>query len=89
MEYGAARFWSGVVGVLAALAVIAGYLAGGARLVWVVSAVEVLAVMAWVGHRFRGRVHRRTAGEGPDAAHCERCRRARERLEAKAQPVRR
>ncbi|MFF2819141.1 hypothetical protein ACFVT9_26890 [Kitasatospora cineracea] len=88
MEYGAARFWSGVVGVLAALAVIAGYLAGGARMVWGVSAVEVLAVMAWVGYRFRGRAHQRAAGEGPDAAHCERCRRTRERLEAKAQPVR-
>ncbi|MGW4382854.1 hypothetical protein [Kitasatospora sp. NPDC004531] len=89
MEYGATGFWSGVVGVLAALAVIAGYLIGGARLVWVVSAVEVLAVMAWVAYRFRGRAHQRTAGEGPDAAHCERCRRARERLEARsAQPAR-
>ncbi|MEV4556954.1 hypothetical protein AB0K51_08130 [Kitasatospora sp. NPDC049285] len=88
MEYGTAQFWSGVVAVLAALAVIAGYLIGGARLVWVISAFEVAAVMGWVAYRFRGRAHQRVAGAGPDAAHCERCRRARERLDAKVQPVR-
>ncbi|WP_405011806.1 hypothetical protein [Kitasatospora sp. NBC_01539] len=80
-----ARFWGGVVAVSAALAVIAGYLAGGTRLVWIVSAVETLLVMAYVAWRFRGKARRRPApGRGAGAAaHCERCRRAQERLDAR------
>ncbi|WP_345698753.1 hypothetical protein [Kitasatospora terrestris] len=82
MEFGPEQFWGGVAAVAAALAVVAGYLLGGPRAVWAVSAVEVLAVMAYVGRRFSSRAHVRRAGDGPDAAHCERCRRARERLDA-------
>jgi len=84
MELGGSQFWGGVAGVVAAVAVVAGYLLGGPRVVWAVSAVEVLAVMGHVARRFRARAHVRRAGEGPDGAHCERCRRARERLDAKS-----
>ncbi|GAA2751048.1 MULTISPECIES: hypothetical protein [Kitasatospora] len=82
MELSGAQFWGAVTAVTAALAVVAGYLLGGPRMVWAVSAVEVLVLMAYVGWKFRAKAHVRTAGEGPDAAHCERCRRARERLDA-------
>ncbi|MER8182895.1 hypothetical protein [Kitasatospora sp. NPDC094015] len=77
------QFWGTVLAVVAGLAVVVGYLLGGARLVWGVSAVEVLLVMAHVAVRFRAKARVRTAGEGPEAAHCERCRRARERLDAR------
>jgi hypothetical protein len=79
-----AQFWGGVVVVLAALAVVAGYLLGGPRAVWTVAAGETLLVMAYVARRFQAKAHVRAAGEGPDAGHCERCRRARERLEVRA-----
>ncbi|MFD9126886.1 hypothetical protein [Kitasatospora sp. NPDC059571] len=78
------QVWSGVVAVAAALAVVAGYLLGGPRAVWTVSAAETLLVMGHVARRFRAKAHMRTAGEGPDADHCDRCRRARERLDARA-----
>ncbi|MEU9132300.1 hypothetical protein AB0D08_30025 [Kitasatospora sp. NPDC048540] len=77
------QFWGGLLALVAALAVVAGYLLGGPRLVWAVSAIEVLLVMGHVAVRFRAKAHLRTAGDGPDAAHCERCRRARERLDAR------
>ena len=73
-----------VAGVSAALAVVAAYLVGGSRLVCAVAAVEVLLVMAHVARRFRAKARARSAAEGPAAAHCERCRRAREQLEARA-----
>ncbi|MFJ1709011.1 hypothetical protein [Kitasatospora sp. NPDC088346] len=77
------QFWGTVLALAAALAVVVGYLLGGPRTVWLVSAAEVLLVMVHVAVRFRARAHVRTAGEGPEAAHCERCRRARERLDAR------
>ncbi|GAA0680851.1 hypothetical protein GCM10010193_38180 [Kitasatospora atroaurantiaca] len=79
--------WGTVAAVSAALAVVAGYLLDGARLVWAVAAVEVILVMAHVAWRFRSKAHVRTIGEGPDAAHCERCRRAQERLEMRSGSV--
>ncbi|MEV6211092.1 hypothetical protein [Kitasatospora sp. NPDC051914] len=79
-----AQFWGAVVAVSAALAVITAYLVGGPRAVWTVAAVETLLVMVWVARRFRAKAHPRPVGEGPGAAHCERCRRAQERLEMRA-----
>ncbi len=76
------QLWGGVAVVGAALAVVAAYLADGAPLVWVVASVEVLLVMVYVGRRFQYLVSTRPAaashGSAADAAHCERCRRARE-----------
>lgn len=75
------QLWGGVAVVGAALAVVAGYLADGAPLVWAVASVEVLLVMVVVGRRFRYMAQRRTEaahGSPADAAHCERCHRARE-----------
>ena len=76
------QLWGGVAVVGAALAVVAGYLVDGAPLVWAVASVEVLLVMVYVGRRFRHLVHPRAVvtdrGAPSDAAHCERCRRARE-----------
>lgn len=83
-----AQFWGGVVAVAAGLAVVAGYLTGGPRLVWVVAATETVLVMAYVGWRFRGRVHPGAGGHGPGAAPCERCRRAQERLELRTSGAR-
>ncbi|WP_035798334.1 hypothetical protein [Kitasatospora mediocidica] len=76
------QLWGGVAVVGAALAVVAGYLADGAPLVLAVALVEVLLVMVYVGRRFRYLVRRREAAEhgtAANAAHCERCHRARER----------
>lgn len=80
----AVRFWGALTGMAAALAVVAAYVLGGTRMVWVVAAAEVALVMLDVARRFRGRAHRRPHAEGPAAAHCERCRRARERLDGKS-----
>lgn len=77
------QVWNSVAGVSAALAVVVAYLVDGAALVLVVAAVEVLLVMAHVARRFRVKAHVRKAGDGPEAAHCERCRRAQERLDAR------
>ncbi|GAA2259403.1 MULTISPECIES: hypothetical protein [Kitasatospora] len=74
------QLWGAVAGVAAALAVVGGYLVGGERMVWVVAAAETLVFMGWVARRFRGRVLTGPAVHGPDAAHCERCARARARL---------
>ncbi|WP_030273619.1 hypothetical protein [Streptomyces sp. NRRL B-24484] len=84
MALRSAQFWGAVVAVSAALAVVAGYLAGGPRAVWIVAAVETVLVMAHVGRKFRAKAHPGPVGEGPGAAHCERCRRAQERLELRA-----
>ncbi len=75
---------SALVATSAALAVVTAYLVDGPALVWAVAGVEVLLVMAHVARRFRAKAHTRSAGEGPAAAHCERCRRARERLEQRS-----
>ncbi|WP_329567147.1 hypothetical protein [Kitasatospora sp. NBC_01266] len=80
------QFWGMVTVVGAALAVVAAYLADGAALVWAVASVEALLVMVHVARRFRRAGHPAVHvergggrdGERPDAAHCERCRRARE-----------
>lgn len=82
MQPDTSQLWGAVVAVSAALAVVAGYLLGGPQLVGAIAAVEVLLVMACVAWRFRDRAHLPTTNGGPDAAHCERCRRARERLDA-------
>ncbi|MEV0530167.1 hypothetical protein [Kitasatospora sp. NPDC050463] len=90
-----AQVWGAAVVVASALAVVAAYLINGAALVLGVAGVEVLLLMVYVGRRWQllhqqagprdrrpGRRHR--AGRGiPDAAHCERCRRAREALDAR------
>ncbi|MDH6134971.1 hypothetical protein P3T37_004381 [Kitasatospora sp. MAA4] len=81
------QLWGGVAVVGAALAVVAGYLADGAPLVWAVASVEVLLVMVYVGRRFRYLVRRREPAEhavSADAAHCERCLRARHRARERA-----
>ncbi|GAA2149705.1 hypothetical protein GCM10009760_43160 [Kitasatospora kazusensis] len=85
-DWGAQRVQVGTAaaGMSAALAVVAAYLIDGSGLVWAVASVEVLLVMAHVARRFRAKAHVRAAGEGAAAAHCERCRRTRERLEARA-----
>ncbi|MCX4747034.1 hypothetical protein OG455_16115 [Kitasatospora sp. NBC_01287] len=76
------QFWGMVAVVGAALAVVAAFLADGAALVWAVASAEALLVMVHVARRFRraGRlsVVLEAPDERPDAAHCERCRRARE-----------
>ncbi|MFE9425320.1 hypothetical protein ACFYNO_20375 [Kitasatospora sp. NPDC006697] len=74
------QFWGTVAVVGAALAVVAAYLGGGAPLVWAVAGVEVLLVMVHVGRRFRHLVHPAEHHQDgrPDAAHCDRCARARE-----------
>ncbi|MDH6116615.1 hypothetical protein [Kitasatospora sp. GAS204B] len=76
------QFWGMVAVVGAALAVVAAYLADGAALVWVVASVEALLVMVHVARRFRRAGHPPVHAERhegrADAAHCERCRRARE-----------
>ncbi|MDH6123138.1 hypothetical protein [Kitasatospora sp. GP82] len=81
MAVRSAQLWGAVAGMSAALAVVVGYLIDGERMVWAVAAAETLVFMAWVGRRFRGKVVGRAVAHGPDAAHCERCRRARARLE--------
>ncbi|MGW3038958.1 hypothetical protein ACWC9T_02700 [Kitasatospora sp. NPDC001159] len=75
--------------VSSALAVVAAYLINGAALVLGVAGVEVLLLMVYVGRRWRA-LHRQPSPAGhrrlrgtPDAAHCERCRRAREALDAR------
>ncbi|MEV7779279.1 hypothetical protein [Kitasatospora sp. NPDC088351] len=75
--------------VMSALAVVAAYLINGAALVLMVAGVEVLLLMVYVARRWQAlrrpavpRGHR-PAGGTPDAAHCERCRRAREALDAR------
>ncbi|MFF7632547.1 hypothetical protein ACFZB9_05265 [Kitasatospora sp. NPDC008050] len=81
------QLWGTVAVVGAALAVVAAYLADGAALVWAVASVEALLVMVHVSRRFRHLGHpveSRTeptadSDARPDAAHCERCRRVRER----------
>ncbi|MGK4582755.1 hypothetical protein [Kitasatospora sp. HPMI-4] len=75
------QLWGAVAGVSAALAVVAGYLVGGERMVWAVAAAETLVFMGWVARRFRSKVLTRPAVHGPGAAHCERCARARARLD--------
>ncbi len=92
------RLWGAVTVVAAALAVVAAYLLSGAALVLGVAGTEVLLVMAHVARRF-GQARRRASrtprersvvpgwrpgGARPDPAHCERCRRAREALDARA-----
>ncbi|WP_156178596.1 hypothetical protein [Saccharothrix sp. ST-888] len=79
IRYG--QLWGAVAGVSAALAVVAGYLLGGERMVWAVAAAETLVFMGWVGRRFRSRALTGPAVHGANAAHCERCRRARARLD--------
>ncbi|MFI9270602.1 hypothetical protein ACIGXM_07800 [Kitasatospora sp. NPDC052896] len=83
------QLWGGVAVVAGALMVVAGYLVDGAPLVWAVASVEVLLVMVYVARRFRYLLRREHPGTpaGPfveDAAHCERCRRAREQRDALA-----
>ncbi|MFE7561566.1 hypothetical protein [Kitasatospora sp. NPDC057500] len=90
-----AQIWGAAVVVGSALAVVAAYLIHGAVLVLVVAGIEVLLLMVYVGRRWRllrqapepdrrpaPRGHR-TAGGTVDAAHCERCRRAREAIDAR------
>ncbi|MBV6701097.1 hypothetical protein [Kitasatospora aureofaciens] len=84
-----AQVWGAAVVVTSALAVVAAYLINGAALVLAVAGVEVLLVMVYVAQRWRA-LHRPDAPGGhrpskatPDAAHCERCRRAREALDAR------
>ncbi len=89
------QVWGAAVVVASALAVVAAYLIDGAALVLVVAGAEVLLLMVYVGRRWRllrqapepdrrtaPRGHR-TAGGTVDAAHCERCRRAREAIDAR------
>ncbi|WP_406202611.1 hypothetical protein OH807_24645 [Kitasatospora sp. NBC_01560] len=90
-----AQIWGAAVVVGSALAVVAAYLINGAALVLAVAGVEVLLLMVYVGRRWQllrrpvvPRDHRATAGGRPDAAHCERCRRAREALDARRAPAR-
>ncbi|KQV23932.1 MULTISPECIES: hypothetical protein [unclassified Kitasatospora] len=75
------RVEGALVGVAAALAVVLAYVFGGPQLVWIVAAAEVALVMLDVARRFRVRGHEQPSAEGPEGAHCERCRRARERLD--------
>lgn len=84
-----AQVWGAAVVVASALAVVAAYLINGAMLVLAVAGVEVLLLMVYVGRRWR-MLHQPPAPRGhrpsattPDAAHCERCRRAREALDAR------
>lgn len=86
------------VALLAALAVVGGYLADGEVLVWGVALVETLLLMIYVAWRFQVRRHQHATpvawnsaigvgvggrpGAGRDTAHCERCRRAKEAREA-------
>ncbi|GAA1174435.1 Flp pilus assembly protein TadB [Kitasatospora gansuensis] len=74
------RVESALVALAAALAVVLAYVFGGPRLVWIVAAAEVALVMLDVARRFRVRAHDRAGQQEPEA-HCERCRRARERLD--------
>ncbi|MER5863883.1 hypothetical protein [Kitasatospora sp. NPDC002040] len=78
------RLGGALVGLAAALAVVVAYLFGGPRMVWIVAAAEVALVMLDVARRFRVRGQHRPAPDGPEAAHCERCRRARERLDGRS-----
>ncbi|MBD0691643.1 hypothetical protein [Streptomyces sp. CBMA123] len=84
-----AQMWGAVMVVGAALAVVAAYLIKGPPLVLAVAGIETLLLMAYVGRRWRA-MHRQASPAGhrprrgiPDAAHCERCRRAREALDAR------
>ncbi|MEV7771710.1 hypothetical protein [Kitasatospora sp. NPDC086791] len=84
-----AQVWGAAVVVASALAVVAAYLINGALLVLAVAGVETVLLMVYVGRRWRalhGRpapVRHRPRRGIPDAAHCERCRRAREALDAR------
>ncbi len=85
-----AQLWGALVVVTAAAAVVAAYLVEGAALVLGVAGVEVLFVMGYVARRFR-LTHAplllragRPVARVPQADHCERCRRAREALDARA-----
>ncbi|MER7705002.1 hypothetical protein ABTX81_19165 [Kitasatospora sp. NPDC097605] len=90
-----AQIWGAAVVVASALAVVAAYLINGAVLVLVVAGIEVLLLMVYVGRRWRllhqvPEPDRRSAAGGHrgagglvDAAHCERCRRAREAIDAR------
>ncbi|MFJ9522498.1 hypothetical protein ACIRPK_30145 [Kitasatospora sp. NPDC101801] len=78
------RVEGALVGVAAALAVVLAYVFGGPQLVWVVAAAEVALVMLDVARRFRVRGLGRPGPEEPAEAHCERCRRARERLDGRS-----
>ncbi|MER7670413.1 hypothetical protein ABTY61_18345 [Kitasatospora sp. NPDC096128] len=82
-----AQVWGAAVVVGSALAVVAAYLINGAPLVLAVAGGETLVFMVYVGRRWQA-AHRRPSRAGhrprrgiPDAAHCERCRRAREALD--------
>ncbi|MFE6868441.1 hypothetical protein ACFVFS_17965 [Kitasatospora sp. NPDC057692] len=90
-----AQIWGAAVVVGSALAVVAAYLIHGAALVLAVAGVETLLLMVYVGRRWR-LLHQapepdrgsapgghRTAGGTADAAHCERCRRARAAIDAR------
>ncbi|MGW2371418.1 hypothetical protein [Kitasatospora sp. NPDC001683] len=84
-----AQAWGAAAVVGSALAVVAAYLINGAPLVLVVAGIETLLLMVYVGCRWRA-LHRQASPAGhrlrrgiPDAAHCERCRRARESLDAR------
>ncbi|MFD8755733.1 hypothetical protein ACFV0O_32875 [Kitasatospora sp. NPDC059577] len=84
-----AQVWGAAVVVASALAVVAAYLINGAPLVLAVAGVETVLLMVHVGRRWRA-LHGAPAPAGhrprrgiPDAAHCERCRRAREALDAR------
>ncbi|AUY50033.1 hypothetical protein [Streptomyces sp. CB01881] len=84
-----AQIWGAAVVVASALAVVAAYLINGAALVLAVAGVEVLLLMVYVGRRWR-QLHQpatprghQSAGATPDAAHCERCRRAHEALDVR------
>ncbi|MFI9327232.1 hypothetical protein ACIGZJ_06740 [Kitasatospora sp. NPDC052868] len=89
-ETGGAQVWGAAVVVASALAVVAAYLINGAALVLAVAGVETLLLMVYVARRWRA-LHRpvRPSGHGehrrsaPGAAHCERCARAREALDAR------
>ncbi|MFF2657753.1 hypothetical protein ACFVUH_10370 [Kitasatospora sp. NPDC058032] len=97
-----AQIWGAAAVVGSALAVVAAYLIHGAALVLVVAGVEVLLLMVYVGRRWQllhqaPEPDRRSSPRGQrppagrvDAAHCERCRRAREAIDARqaGRPVR-
>lgn len=83
------QVWGSAVVVGSALAVVAAYLINGAVLVLAVAGIETLLLMVYVARRWRAlhggpapARHRPRRGT-PDAAHCERCRRAREALDAR------
>ncbi|MEV7183718.1 hypothetical protein [Kitasatospora sp. NPDC093102] len=88
------QVWGSAVVVGSALAVVAAYLINGAPLVLAVAGVETLLLMVYVARRWRALhggpapVRHRLRRGIPDAAHCERCRRAREALDARQERAR-